>query len=333
VRDDDGDDDGRLARVHDALRTRGAVEQLSRDPDETRLWLDYELASFVETRIGHAPNPRSISTVERAEWLRLATDEGKLYGPHTNYSVPYWVLAGAERVGTVMLSKSTLGNASPSVASLYIHPAHRRRGYAAELLRCVYAEILEAGLDGLRLDTNWCWQPAVKFYLSLGMWVRGWKRDLVFAWRRDLAPWTIAVGGDEASFQLHGEQASRSGTAITARRVCDRLVWSESPKLEPETEMTFLAPGTFALALAVRGWPLICDDDKWHEQCERGWSDFGGPEGLAFKIRIWEAWARSKGWLVETPRIPGVDYPPWAELEAAWARRQTERDAEEATLE
>jgi hypothetical protein len=46
----------------------------------------------------------------------------------------------------------------------------------------------------------------------------------------------------------------------------------------------------------------------------QGFSDLGGPEGLAFKIRLWEAWARKHAWRVETPRIPGLEMPDWDAL-------------------
>lgn len=76
-----------------------------------------------------------------------------------------------------------------------------------------------------------------------------------------------------------------------------------------------LAPGTFSVALAVNGFPLITSEDAWRAQLRRGFSDIGGPEGLAFKIRRFEAWDRKQGWLTPASRIPGLDYPDWDAVE------------------
>ena len=46
-----------------------------------------------------------------------------------------------------------------------------------------------------------------------------------------------------------------------------------------------------------------------------GWGDAGLPEGLAYKITIFEAYARHLGLLVDTPRIPGLVYPGWQDLQ------------------
>ena len=103
---------------------------------------------------------------------------------------------------------------------------------------------------------------------------------------------------------------------IKARRLGERLEWRETPEMtsRADSEVRWLAPGTFAVALATRGWPLLTSDDAWRRQLEQGFSDGGGPEGLAFKIRSFEAWNRKNGWRVDTPRIPGLDYPDWDAL-------------------
>jgi hypothetical protein len=35
------------------------------------------------------------------------------------------------------------------------------------------------------------------------------------------------------------------------------------------------------------------------------------PEGLAYKIGVFEAYARHLGQRIDTPRIPGLVYPDW----------------------
>ena len=76
------------------------------------------------------------------------------------------------------------------------------------------------------------------------------------------------------------------------------------------------ASSTLTLALAVHGWPLIRSRELW-DHCR--WSDAGAPEALARRIAVWEAWDREQGYRVETPRIPGLEYPSWDELTRDWS--------------
>jgi GNAT superfamily N-acetyltransferase len=66
--------------------------------------------------------------------------------------------------------------------------------------------------------------------------------------------------------------------------------------------------GTLALRLAVDGRPLIRSEEAW-QQAPRH-SDIGTPEGLAYKIRIFERVARDHGWRVATPAIPRAGRRP-----------------------
>jgi hypothetical protein len=141
------------------------------------------------------------------------------------------------------------------------------------------------------------------------MWVWGWKRSLDFIRRRELPAWSIALDGDIARFLV--QEAGTWRTLIEVRRAGVRLEWLEPGLRHEREELDFLAPGTFAVALAVRGFPLITSDDAWRAERERGFSDCGGPEGLALKIRRFEAWDRKHGWQTPAPRIPGLDYPDW----------------------
>ncbi|MGH7818268.1 MAG: hypothetical protein ACREQ9_00700, partial [Candidatus Binatia bacterium] len=97
-----------------------------------------------------------------------------------------------------------------------------------------------------------------------------------------------------------------------AQRAGERLDLEETTalrRLEKDDEnwfMTLCALATLSVALAVRGWPLIRSDAAWGER--RKSSDVGQPEGLAHKIEVFEAVARRDGWVVGTPRIPGIAY-------------------------
>lgn len=41
-------------------------------------------------------------------------------------------------------------------------------------------------------------------------------------------------------------------------------------------------------------------------------------QALHHEIVLWEAWDNAHGWQVEPPRIPGLTYSTWDELEARW---------------
>ena len=106
------------------------------------------------------------------------------------------------------------------------------------------------------------------------------------------------------------------GIAGRALRACDAVLgahgarglgWHEKPAgRSPGCPRPREAPGTLATALAVRGWPLIRSEEAWARR--HNWSDSGEPEGLAYKIEIFEAIDRRHGFTVRTPRIPGLRY-------------------------
>jgi hypothetical protein len=63
-----------------------------------------------------------------------------------------------------------------------------------------------------------------------------------------------------------------------------------------------------ALHLAARGWPLVRDAIRWAER--RDHATLGEAEGLAYRILGYEARARRDGWVLRTPRIPGLPDEP-----------------------
>jgi hypothetical protein len=67
----------------------------------------------------------------------------------------------------------------------------------------------------------------------------------------------------------------------------------------------FHARSTFAVALAVHGWPLLRAGDDIDDAAVY---DAGGPSVLAYKIGMFEALDRASGFDVRTPRIPGLPY-------------------------
>jgi hypothetical protein len=206
-----------------------------------------------------------------------------------------------------------------AVFGLYVLPAHRGAGHARRAIQTAYTAVAAEKIWGLRLETDWCWQPAVRFYCAIGLWVDLWKDGLVFVRGRGLPPWRLELDGDRAHFVV--DRAAGPLVLFRARREGARLVWEAAAALKRSAsmdEMVMSAPNTFAVALALRGWPLHRSDGPWLAQRARSSSEFIDPEGLASHIQRVEAWANKHGWRVDTPRIPGLGYPTWDELLVLW---------------
>lgn len=302
----------------------GLLEALEFGGADELLWSDCDLASLAENRLGDRTDPRELTQARRDEWRARATTEAPWPPSARQYENCYWLVDGNERVGTVALANSLLGSTLVRLSSLYVFPTHRGRGVATRALRQLRVLLARHEL-GIQLETNWSWQLAVKFYLRLGLWVHMWKRDLTFRWdpgdpeplfEREGDAVSLFVELDESRVEL--ARAERDGT---------RLVLTEregSPGSDDTiAALAWQAPSTLGLWLALHGWPLIRSAEAWDEY---KYADGGPPEALASKIVLWEAWDRAHGWQVETPRIPGLVYSSWEELEAGWKAEATESD-------
>ncbi len=300
-----------VLEAHAPLVKQGALRRLSKGAVDTRGWVDCELASLVENRFFVPCDARQFTPTFRSEWRPKAIREGaRLGNPHARleYSIPYWILESGARVGTISLATSAFEASLVTVSNLYVYPEHRGRGVAGRTLRLARDAFAAIGLAGLRVPTWWTWQPAVRVYVGLGMWVHDWRHELVFAFRHGGSEHRVAVDDRDATFSLENE--GRVELLITAKRDGDRLGWAESPRhaelLASGSREAREAIGTFALALALHGWPLIRSDEAWEQRHGRG--DCGDPEGLARKIEIFEAIDRRYGFEVRTPRLPGIAY-------------------------
>jgi GNAT superfamily N-acetyltransferase len=320
--EDEDDDYAERARqgilaAHAALVDEGALEPLSTDDSETRRWLDCELASLVENRFFQNLDPLTLTDSERSRWEPRASSDEPLSSPHGHayYRIPYWIRHGGERAGTIALSTSYSGVGMVTVSSLYVLPTHRRRGIAATILKKSHDGVRTHGGRCLRVPAYWSWQPAVRFYLGMGLWLVNWKHSLVFAFKDDLP--SFRVDADEREARLSLAHGDRFEPVLRAAKDGDRLLWTELPAyakwIEERAEIRHRAPGTFALALALRGFPLIRSPERWAER--HSWSDGGEPEGLAYKIELFEAWDRKSGWEVRTPSIPGLAYRAWEAID------------------
>lgn len=299
------DEDAILA-AHRALVAEGVIEPVSRDPEETRRWLDCELASLVENRFFVDLDPMAMGQDDRAMWEPRASSDEPLSDPHGHdwYRRVYWLRDGGERAGTIALATTYMGIGLVTISSLYTRPSHRRRGIAANALRRANEAVIAQGGRGLRVPAYWTWQPAVRFYLSLGMWVLNWKHAIVFSWEKGAPAHRIDTGDRAASLSI--EKDGVEEPLILATREGERLGWNELPALRAAPASCRHARETLAVALATRGYPLVRSREAWEE---RGSSlDAGFPEGLAHKIELWEAWDRQQGYEIRTPRIPGLAY-------------------------
>lgn len=314
--------------VHEDLVRAFVIVPAAVGGPEERAWLDCDLASLAENRLGDRLDPRDLDPAHRAEWQSRATDERVVSLARRNeHERCYWLLEAGQRVGTVALANSTYGSKRLHLASLYVLPPYRGKGVGRRAMERVM-EALGRHDFGLRLDTSWCWQRTVTFYRKLGLWVRMWKRDLDLCWDPWTPPPRIDIGEETASLSV--PLGDSRVVLVEARRRGDALEISEPPSAlrddERIGEAYWQADSTLALALAQRGWPLVRSREEW----ERSYfADAGAPESLAYKITIWEAWARKHGWNVETPRIPGLEYPTWDEFEARWKAASLARGLDE----
>lgn len=127
-----------------------------------------------------------------------------------------------------------------------------------------------------------------------------------FVWTSSLPLHAITVGDCTARFAV--DDGARTLELITASRDGDLLVWNELPAMasgELGGHVAFHARCTFAVALAVHGWPLLRAGDDLDEAAIY---DAGGPDVLAHKIAMFELFDRQSGFEVRAPRIPGLPY-------------------------
>ncbi len=286
------------------------------DPDcaiERQLWRACELCSYAENRQGgDPPDPRGLSEATMAAWSeRWLTDMEEISDPaDLSWTKAYWLEQDGKRIGTVALTAEEWGRQQSilDLSSLYIFPEYRRQGYGRRLLTTLTAACQALGLSGQRLDTSWLWQTAVWFYLRQGLWVYHWKRDLRLIRWLDDPGYRVTDGQDRLQFYL----TETTAPLLSAMRDGDRLIWIEETAfadlVTQDIELSNRAITTFSLWLAMSGWPLIRDHDAWMTY---RYLDAGEPEALAYKITIYEAYARAHGFSVRTPRIPGLVYPDW----------------------
>jgi hypothetical protein len=312
------DDRAKLAAIVGPLVEAGVLEPVGARREDARRWSDCDLCSFVENRFHQQIDPEVLAPDQRAAWFQRALAPGEcLLDPRrSDYYAAFWILDHGVRAGTLALPTTMLGRQFLPLSSLYVFPARRSSGVAYRTMRAVHEACLAAGFLGIRVGTHWTWQAAVRRYvLRYGMWAWSFKRSLDFVWANHLPLHAITVDDVTARFAV--EQDGRTVELLAAARDGDRLIWNELPAMtspELDQSVAFHARSTFAVALAVHGWPLLRAGD---DLAKAAGADIGGPDVLARRIAIFDYLDRRNGFDVRAPRIPGLPYEAIArELEA-----------------
>lgn len=321
------DDDPKLIDAPKDLVEAGLLRPLAwGDQEGLQLWRDMDLCSMVEGAFRVQLDPRRLRPEERTEWRQRLGKEHYLPLRREEYEEPYWLLREGQIAGTLLTYRLPTAWILLSIASLYLLPEHRRLGISERALQALHEAVgRRPGGRGLRLSTHWVWPQAVRYYLQRKFWLFHWKDDVAFHTDRSLPEWRMAIARDEAEFvvQIGGRWERLYG----ARRAGEWLVLEETELAADRKNVILALHGlsTLSLGLALAGWPLIRSEEAWQKHCH---NDFGPPESLAYKIEWWEAIARKDGWVVDTPRIPGIRYRDYQALMA-----NADRDGAEATRE
>jgi hypothetical protein len=335
-----GDDEEALQRL-EAIATEataaGWLEPLGHDRKDRRLWRACDLASMVEGCFHEMVDPTTIDEEAERPWIERL--RGSFVLPEIDaqrdsaldHERRYWLLDGGRRAGTVKLSHSAFRGPWLFVHSLYALRAYRGRGLASTALARLADAAVRQELAGVRLSTCWTWQRSVRFYLDHGFWIYMWKHDLQLVCEPKLPERRFAC--DESTASLDIVVGGEPQRLWTAHREGDQLLLEDAnPKRDRHDELDRLSLSTFAMLLALSGWPLVRSERHWAKRY--GWSDVGEPEGLAYKIGVFEEVAREHGWVVATPTIPGLaHWQAWAKGQLYGREEQLMRDLDAITRE
>ena len=273
-------------------------------PEEATRMQCFDLASYVSYRCGVDLDPQVLEAeAVRERWQSLATDE-PLSNPFA-YGRPYWMVNDAgETVGSIAFwIWGTDRRVVCSLHSIYVVPQHRRRGWARRGIEAITKLLLDAEIEVI-ISCEWGNDAALRLYLQQGFLVDHWKHDIRLHRTKDMRPINMVVEGDRASFLVDDRIVG------VARNNGDRLDWQLADGVEEDWKLKRALEATASLHLALIGWPLIREDERWREQLRTS-SDQDDFEGLAHWIRHSERYWRSQGWKIPAPnpsyaRIPTI---------------------------
>jgi GNAT superfamily N-acetyltransferase len=308
----------------------------TKNPEECWLWQSCELAIYANHRLHEPTNGLTLEADRRRELEQrvIVGDERLMDLTRVEWLDFYWIERKADdrRIGIVSVQRP-VSDSQPfiKVIDLYIAPPFRGAGLGLATLRTIREDVEARGFAGITLHTEWCWQAPLIYFLSHGFWVSGWKRDLSLVWMSDLPGYEIVNDGEGLTFLLRPvDESGKPGVALYRARkhgADDRwLKWQETEDAlqrvnDPRRFFEWhYGRCTFAVELALRGWPLVRDERAWAERLR--WSDAGMPEGLADKIRIFEHLERDKGFGCGKGALIPEELPPspeWVGERGTWS--------------
>lgn len=306
-------DDDRSTRIFEALRAArcGATRLIPVGEGfaENERWVDRELAAMVEAWHHIEVDASDFRDDDRARCHALLSRDFRVVSvaPERAFHTRWWITSQGREAGTLATARFVGAGALP-VFSLYVDPAMRRQGLAADALALAEQSARAVELKGLTVEKPWAWTTALRWLLARGFRVRHWRRSITLQRGAHTPPGEVRFDGDVATY------LSRRGSARVAlyhaRRSGELLEWTRTDAcsealLDPSRiEEALDAEATLALAVALEGFPLVRSEAHWRRSAvER---DVGGPESLARQIVQWEAAHRLRGLPLRTPRIPGV---------------------------
>jgi GNAT superfamily N-acetyltransferase len=294
---------------------------LTHGADDVEEFARFELANWTAIRLGEDVDTAQFrDAAVRESFIKRALepeDAPYLSRPFTLGRRLYWLTCNGKRVGTIGF-RVVPASQRPTIeiSDLFVSPQSRNRGLGAGALKFVRDAAFEVGIECVRLETEWSAQRSLRFYLKQSMWSNGWKRGLRMVFSKDLPTWHVQVERDQARF-VSGERLL--GVATNKG---DRLGWQLGPDVDDSLRSHLEA--TAALQLAVMGWPLIRDDERWQRQLKSGAGDWGDHEVLAGRIRGFERHIKRKGWLQPATNPSFLSLPRFASVKVLRDRLQVQ---------
>ncbi|MFB8241853.1 GNAT family N-acetyltransferase [Kitasatospora purpeofusca] len=310
-----------VERVQERLAAAPALRAVA--DEEGREFALWDLAACAEGELGELVDPAAIGPAEEARLRARLGESGREWPGGELYRRRYWLLGdsgpggpGAAQgrpagpVGTVAVDNWTRGAGQLAVSSLYLRPDARGRGLAAAALDRVYRAATAEGLFGYRLEADWAWPRAVRYYLRRGLWVRSWKHTIGLTRMPQLPPYRVREEQGRLVLLVadrpSGAPAGEVWTPLLAAGREGRWLRLDETAAYRQADgwVHDYARSTLALHLALAGRPLVRGPQWWAEAWR--WSDGGEPEGLAHWIEQFE---RRRGAADRTSAPPGAALP------------------------
>ncbi|MEK2490971.1 GNAT family N-acetyltransferase [Kitasatospora purpeofusca] len=319
-----------VERVQERLAAAPALRAVA--DEEGREFALWDLAACAEGELGEPVDPAAIGPAEEARLRARLGESGREWPGGELYRRRYWLLGGgrpdaptgpaptgpaptgpAVPVGTVAVDNWTRGAGQLAVSSLYLRPDARGRGLAAAALDRVYRAATAEGLSGYRLEADWAWPRAVRYYLRRGLWVRSWKHTIGLTRMPQLPAYRIREEQDRLVLLVadrpSGAPSGEVWTPLLAAGREGRWLRLDETAAYRQADgwVHDYARSTLALHLALAGRPLVRGPQWWAEAWR--WSDGGEPEGLAHRIEQFERFGRRRGADDRRSAPPGAALP------------------------